>query len=69
MQDALGKQQPSVLARLAGTGRSNLVRDIELLHDDGSVDKVWRGGYCRRINGAEDDPPPELPLGDSGQDY
>ena len=53
------------LAQLAGTDRSNMTRDIAPLLQDGSVERVRRGVYRRRINGAEDDPHPELPLEDA----
>ena len=43
------------LAQLAGTDRSNMTRDIEPLLQDGSVERVRRGVYRRRINAADDD--------------
>ena len=41
------------LAQLAGTDRSNMTRDIEPLLQDGSVERVRRGVYRRRINAAD----------------
>ena len=41
------------LAQLAGTDRSNMTRDIAPLLQDGSVERVRRGVYRRRINAAD----------------
>ena len=53
------------LAELAGTDRSNMPRDIEPLLQDGSVERVRRGVYRRRINGAADPRQLELPFEDA----
>ena len=57
--------EPPQLAELAGTDRSNMTRDIEPLLQDGSVERVRRGVYRRRINGAEDPRYLELPFEDA----
>jgi len=52
------------LAQLAGTDRSNMTRDIAPLLQDGSVERVRRGEYRRRIN-AVDSLQLELPFEDA----